>query len=102
MVYHVHIGYIMYILATFVWQVGSLSGKSEFNLNLAAFSQYREDGTPDLRKGQCPAGKICNECIEKDIPEHKIHMPGDIYVVGRTLSMPHRICNLIKKLISFF
>ena len=81
----------MYILATFVWQVGSLSGKSEF--------KYREDGTPDLRKGQCPAGKICNECIEKDIPEHKIHMPGDIYVVGRILSMPHRICNFIEYVI---
>lgn len=65
-----------------LYKVGFLSGKDDLTLNETEINYYREDGTADSRKGQCPANKRCPECLEKDIPEHKIHIPGNIYIIG--------------------
>ena len=83
------------MLASFILQVGSLSGKNTLTLNMTAITHYGVDGGADLRKGQCPAGKICSECLEKDIPERKIHIPGDIYVIGRHNNIQLRLVIII-------
>ena len=68
-------------------QVGSLLSNGELDLNISAVKDYDVKGDemsfPYMRKGQCPAGEKCEECIKYDIAKEHIHIPGDLYVIGK-------------------
>lgn len=67
-------------------KVGSLTDNLELNLDINALRDYdqseNEKVFPNIRKGQCPVGERCSECIRPDVPELLLHVPGDLYVVG--------------------
>ena len=58
-------------------------------LNVSNIRDYMPDGTetwyPDMRKGQCPSGKKCSDCIKQNIPDLPVIIPGDLYVVGEII-----------------
>ena len=70
------------------YQVGSFKSNNELELKINLVKDYYLDGQessyPDLRKGQCPYKKKCSECIPESVPEQFIHIPGDVYVIGKT------------------
>ena len=57
-------------------------------LNVDAIRDYDSDGRettfPNVRKGQCPSGKKCSECIRSDVPDLLLHVPGDLYIIGKS------------------
>ncbi|KAL3891451.1 hypothetical protein ACJMK2_003713 [Sinanodonta woodiana] len=66
-------------------KIGNLTN-DELNLDTSAIRDYdagqREMIWPNIRKAECPSGKVCTECISPDIPDMILHIPGDLYVVG--------------------
>ncbi|KAL3892173.1 hypothetical protein ACJMK2_004407 [Sinanodonta woodiana] len=58
----------------------------DFILDTSTIRDYdagqREMIWPNIRKAECPSGKVCTECISPDIPDMILHIPGDLYVVG--------------------
>ena len=56
-------------------------------LNTTALRDYDSNGQeklfPNIRRGQCPVGDICLECIKQRLEDMYLHIPGDVYVVGK-------------------
>lgn len=67
-------------------KVGSLKDDEELVLNFEAIRDYDSAGTettfPNLRRGQCPVKQKCSECINPNIPDLFLHVPGDLYIIG--------------------
>ena len=74
------------ILGYLLYQVGSLLD-NKLKLDIDAIRDYDSNGQesmfPDLRIGQCPVGQECTECIKPDIEDSYLHIPGDLYVIGK-------------------
>ena len=56
------------------------------SLDLDALRDYDSSGAemrfPNVRRGKCPVGQRCSECMMSHIPELVLHVPGDLYVIG--------------------
>ena len=68
-------------------KVGSYKYDGGLDLQIAELRDYDSSGMekrfPNIRRGRCPDGMRCSECMNPDLLDVHIHVRGDLYVVGK-------------------